>query len=200
MKGAIIGDLAAWTWEHDKDAFNRMLVSNEAKLSEYGAIAFVNSTSTPQEITEQMRYILENEAPIDSILCKWLQHPSDYSVRNYPIDYIKKTLAIPYAFTGWVGNSADEASEKSTRIACNYEITKQDFYAIQTLPKLIWNIRNGMSKNEALTAIGSPLDRITSNVKYGKEDDLLGAIVRGWEIFYGCEDFTSTILRLQKLM
>ena len=55
-----------------------------------------------------------------------------------------------------------------------------------------------MSKNEALTAIGSPLDRITSNVKYGKEDDLLGAIVRGWEIFYGCEDFTSTIFKAPK--
>lgn len=33
MIGAIIGDLAAWTWEQDKEAFFRKLVSSEASSS-----------------------------------------------------------------------------------------------------------------------------------------------------------------------
>lgn len=33
MLGAIIGDLAAWTWENDHESFYPKLVSQEAKLS-----------------------------------------------------------------------------------------------------------------------------------------------------------------------
>ena len=36
MLGAIIGDLAAWTYEHDRKAFWHQLVSEEAKVSEFG--------------------------------------------------------------------------------------------------------------------------------------------------------------------
>ena len=36
MIGAIIGDLAGWTWENDKDKFYPCLVSEKAILSEYG--------------------------------------------------------------------------------------------------------------------------------------------------------------------
>lgn len=36
MLGAIIGDLATWIWEHDRECFYRQLVS---KLSGYGLLA-----------------------------------------------------------------------------------------------------------------------------------------------------------------
>ena len=36
MLGAIIGNMAAWTYRHDKDVFEPQLVSPEAKLSEVG--------------------------------------------------------------------------------------------------------------------------------------------------------------------
>ncbi len=36
MIGAIIGDLAAWTWENDRERFNPSLISEKAVLSEYG--------------------------------------------------------------------------------------------------------------------------------------------------------------------
>lgn len=36
MIGAVIGDLAAWTWEHDRKCFYERLVSPEANLSGYG--------------------------------------------------------------------------------------------------------------------------------------------------------------------
>ena len=38
MIGAVIGDLAAWTWEHDRKCFYERLVSSEAKLSGYGLL------------------------------------------------------------------------------------------------------------------------------------------------------------------
>ena len=36
MIGAIIGDLAAWTYEHDRKRFWNHLVSEEAKVAECG--------------------------------------------------------------------------------------------------------------------------------------------------------------------
>ena len=36
MIGAIIGDLAAWTWENDHEKFYPYLISEEALLSEFG--------------------------------------------------------------------------------------------------------------------------------------------------------------------
>ena len=41
MLGGIIGDLAAWTWQNDKSVFYDKLMSEEAKLSEYGAMILV---------------------------------------------------------------------------------------------------------------------------------------------------------------
>ena len=35
MLGAIIGDLAAWTWGNDHESFYLKLVSQEAELSDY---------------------------------------------------------------------------------------------------------------------------------------------------------------------
>ena len=43
MIGAIIGDLAAWTYENDRDLFWKQLISNDAKemeLSVYGHAYF----------------------------------------------------------------------------------------------------------------------------------------------------------------
>ena len=37
MLGAIIGDLAAWTWQQDKDVFYRQLIADDAPISEYSA-------------------------------------------------------------------------------------------------------------------------------------------------------------------
>ena len=37
MLGAIIGDLAAWTYENDRDAFWKQLVSNNSKDIELSA-------------------------------------------------------------------------------------------------------------------------------------------------------------------
>ena len=36
MLGAVIGDLAAWTYEHDRTRFWSHLVSEGAKVSEFG--------------------------------------------------------------------------------------------------------------------------------------------------------------------
>ena len=55
MKGLIIGDLAAWTWQNDRNVFYRKLVSDKAILSEFGAtaIAMVEPIWRGQEVTAE---------------------------------------------------------------------------------------------------------------------------------------------------
>ena len=40
MLGAIVGDLAAWTYENDKERFYSSLTSKDALLSPFGKIAY----------------------------------------------------------------------------------------------------------------------------------------------------------------
>ena len=41
MIGAVIGDLAAWTWEHDRQCFYDRLLSPKAQLSGYGLLPII---------------------------------------------------------------------------------------------------------------------------------------------------------------
>lgn len=201
MLGAIIGDLAAWTWEHDKDAFYKRLISEEAKLSEYGATVIFTASSVirncdidpidPWKFECFLPQTVRDGAPLSPDICKWLD--SDRRDKSFPYEGVKKALDVVYALTGWTNKSADEASEHARRIAINFEIEKQDFYATRSLPKLIWYLRQGMSKDEALKAIGSTFAKLTSNLNYRMDDDPLGAIVRAWDAFYRSKDFKSAI-------
>ena len=53
MLGAIIGDLAAWTWENDHTSFYPQLVSQEAELSDYAHALLV--TCNDSCVTEGCR-------------------------------------------------------------------------------------------------------------------------------------------------
>lgn len=198
---AIIGDLAAWTWEHDKDAFNKSLVSQDAKLSEYGATAIFTASSVfrncdidpinPWKFECFLPQTVRDGAPLSTDICKWVD--SDRLDKNFPYEGVKKALVVVYGLTGWSDKSADEASKHARKIAINFEIKKQDFYATRSLPKLIWNLRQGMSKDEALNAIEPSIAKLTSNQSYRADDDPLGAVVRAWDAFYRSDSLTSAI-------
>ena len=51
MLGAIIGDLAAWTYEHDRTKFWSHLVSEEAKVSEFGLSVLTTTAIIASDLT-----------------------------------------------------------------------------------------------------------------------------------------------------
>ena len=56
MLGAILGDLAAWTYENDRDTFWKQLVSNNSKdieLSVYGHAYFRAASRNVWSVPEQ---------------------------------------------------------------------------------------------------------------------------------------------------
>jgi len=61
MIGAIIGDLAAWTWENDHEKFYPSLISEKALLSEYGLSVLATADALDYNLfmneTEYQEYI-----------------------------------------------------------------------------------------------------------------------------------------------
>lgn len=48
MLGAIVGDLAAWTHENNKECFYSSLTSSDAKFSPLGEVAFATARRRPR--------------------------------------------------------------------------------------------------------------------------------------------------------
>ena len=71
MVGAIIGDLAAWTWEHDKNAFYKMLITPEAVASHYreDMLLTADLLMRQKDIShEEYKKYFRNCSPIATIL------------------------------------------------------------------------------------------------------------------------------------
>lgn len=71
MIGAIIGDLAAWTYENDRETFWKQLVSNDAKemeLSVYGHAYFRAASRNVMTVPEQDVAYIEMSLKINSDL------------------------------------------------------------------------------------------------------------------------------------
>ncbi len=196
MHGAIIGDLAAWTWYHNKEAFYKKLIAEEAPLSEYGAtmIAMAKPIFENQEIGFET---------LDQMLFGYLWYGTDISndVKEsilhhkscMPFNTVRLIVNIMNALIGWSEETADNAKEKARKLVSAFKLDKEDYYAAWTLPKLIWGLRHGMSKNEALDTIMDFGGDIIKDKSFLHSDTPLGAISRAWDAFYRSFDFTSTI-------
>lgn len=125
MIGAIIGDLAAWTWEQDKVVFFKKLVSSEASSS---------------WMVEEMLLTADTLA---------LERGSDIKVheclgkRQSPVATVMRAIAI-----GWLFDT--EAETASAFQENGFASDKEDWYAGAFMWKLIFALRHGASKEEAL--------------------------------------------------
>lgn len=126
MVGAIIGDLAAWTWEHDKNAFLKKLITPEAAPSPYREEMLLTANLLMRQ--RDMSY---------------KEYSCHFKNRN-PTATVLRAIAI-----GWLYET-----ELETRSAyqnyCLYD-DKEDWYAGAFMSLLIFALRHGASKKEAAT-------------------------------------------------
>lgn len=161
MLGLIIGDLAAWTWQHDKQTFYNKLISPQADLSEFGKEAL---------------------SIVEPILAHRID---DFSSLND-----KRLGSLYFVEAGWCSSSEAEALDYSKKLDDKLQLKKQGFYASKLLAPIIWRLRNGYSKKDAIKGIWGA-DELPS---YDKgNDDLMGVLCRAWDAFYRSFDFTSAI-------
>lgn len=161
MLGLIIGDLAAWTWQHNKQIFYSNLVASDAVLSEYGKEAL--------SIVE----------PILSHNIDRLQSLQD-----------NRLASLYFVEIGWCSSSEAEALAYAKELYEKFQLKKQGLYVAKILAPLIWRLRNGYSKKDAIKGVWGA-EELTS---YDKgNDDLMGLLCRAWDAFYRSFDFTSAL-------
>lgn len=179
MTGAIIGDLAAWTWEHDPDSFYPNLVSQKAVCSSWGEMLLTagNTLRKKKDISrDEFKHFF-------SFQDGWEQE----------IGAVMR--AIPVA---WLYDTEKEVDHATGLYSLKMD--KEDRYASHFMAKLIFSLRNGATKKEAtLVEHVSPFRIFTKgdNSKHGKGP--LGYLVRAWMAFYDAFDFTSALHNAMKL-
>lgn len=196
MLGAIIGDLAAWTWQHDKSSFYKKLMADNAPLSEYGATILAMS----KPVFEHQRIIPDILEPY---LFPYLWYGCDISkdveewaknrMKAVPFNKVRLIVNMMNAIAGWSTETADDAKEQARMICVDLQLEKEDYYAAWTLPRLICGLRHGLTKNEALQSIKDFGGDIVIDWKYQQHDSPMTAIARAWDSFYRSYDFTSAI-------
>ena len=152
MIGAIIGDLAAWTWENDHERFYPSLISEKAVLSEYGLSVLATSdaldynprmsSSEYQEYIRSWFRIVDDEVVSLSDGAKEWVDKQDYNY-NYSTMAIGIALvrSIPWA---WFHDNIDA----NCNLIFEHAPEKEEWYALQFIRKMIFFLRNGFTKDE----------------------------------------------------
>ena len=175
MNGAILGDLAAWTWEQDKDLFFRKLVSSEA---------------SPSKMMKEMLLMADTLALVRGSDIK--VHES-LGMRISPEATMLRAIAI-----GWLYDTEAETASAYQEYGFAYD--KEDWYAGAFMWKLIFALRHGASKKDALMVENvSSFKGFVEDISWNEQSSILGVLIRAWGAFYSSYDFGSALHRAMEL-
>lgn len=175
MNGAILGDLAAWTWEQDKDLFFRKLVSSEA---------------SPSKMMKEMLLMADTLAQVRESDIK--VHES-LGMRISPEATVLRAIAI-----GWLYDTEAETASAYQEYGFTYD--KEDWYAGAFMWKLIFALRHGASKKDALMVENvSSFKGFVEDISWNEQSSILGVLIRAWGAFYSSYDFGSALHRAMEL-
>lgn len=175
MNGAILGDLAAWTWEQDKDLFFRKLVSSEA---------------SPSKMMKEMLLMADTLAQVRGSDIK--VHES-LGMRISPEATVLRAIAI-----GWLYDTEAETASAYQEYGFTYD--KEDWYAGAFMWKLIFALRHGASKKDALMVENvSSFKGFVEDISWNEQSSILGVLIRAWDAFYSAYDFGSALHRAMEL-
>ncbi|MBE6287779.1 MAG: hypothetical protein E7099_06285 [Mediterranea massiliensis] len=175
MIGAFIGDLAAWTWQNERDKFYPHLVSDKAEKSVYAdALLLTAKTIMDSPDTTRSEFMR--------------LHQGYWGVGNAKLNAefdVIRSIAI-----GWFYDS-DLSQVVHTYCLCD---EKEEVYASHFLARLICALRHGATKNEAAKVEFCGTFRSFTKEEHWKNGDgILSYLVRAWMSFYDAFDFGSTI-------
>lgn len=192
MLGAIIGDLAAWTYEHDRTCFWGHLVSPEAKVSEYG-LSVLNTASIiaadPDMPKEQAKVFTQRgfrnfsaeSVEMSPSALKWAKEiECAYGSRVFGIGILRM---VTCAFFG--------VPDKEMWFETTWE--KEEGYTHLFLNQMISLLRQGKTKDEVYEELGSVFKNCRHHWNWLNEEGMLSYLLRAWDAFYRAFDFTSAI-------
>ena len=176
MIGALIGDLAAWTWEHDHSKFYPQLFSDVAQKSDYSDVMLQ---------TAKLLLQYPNISRDEFMRIHRCYFGLDNAKANAEYDLLRSIII------GWMYDG-DEISNAIHRYCiCD---DKEELYASHFMANLIYRLRTGYTKKEAAQVEFCGTFRSFTKEEHWKTGDgVLSYLVRAWMSFYDAFDFGSAI-------
>ena len=176
MIGALIGDLAAWTWEHDHSKFYPQLFSDVAQKSDYLDVMLQ---------TAKLLLQYPNISRDEFMRIHRCYFGLDNAKANAEYDLLRSIII------GWMYDG-DEISNAIHRYCiCD---DKEELYASHFMANLIYRLRTGYTKKEAAQVEFCGTFRSFTKEEHWKTGDgVLSYLVRAWMSFYDAFDYGSTI-------
>lgn len=171
MVGAFIGDLAAWTYEHEPDVFEHYLVSDDAMPS-----GFMINMTCASELLLNLR--------------SWgYKTPESYQSFFQNDDAI--AILLQAITVAWVFHS-DKVTQKVLQSYVRFH-NQDEQVCSSLLAKVIYAMRNRATKEEALQLEFNekPIHNYIEESK--SENSLCGSFARAWAVFQEAEDFGKAI-------
>lgn len=176
MVGAIIGDLAAWTWDNSHSEFYPQLVPKDTSPSTYGNFLI----KVAETLIENPKY-----------------NPYKWVMEH---DFFSKGQSLLIAVVlGWLYPTLEDA----VKYLAAYTLSKsrEELLATHYLSQLIFALRHGATKSDAaqVTVNGASFRSLTKVKKCQADQESIGSLVRSWMAFYDSFDFGSAIHNAMKL-
>lgn len=197
MIGTIIGDLAAWTYEHDRTRFWSHLVSEEAKVSEFGlsVLAAAELISTDRdmpkdraaEFTRQRFRMLSPAVELSPAALEWSSSLNcTYGSTMFGIAMLRMATCAFF-----------EVPDKEWWFETTFD--KEEGYTRMFLSQMVSLLRQGKTKDEVYEELGPVFKNCRHHWNWKEETGMLSYLLRAWDAFYNAFDFTSAIHNAMKM-
>lgn len=196
MIGAVIGDLATWTWEHDRECFYERLVSPEARLSGYGLLPIImwpmiNEGGT---ILKHRLYMVCGKAPAHCHAAR-VDIPEDW--HRWGLEDYEKGIPFGLKVALIMSTVIDSGYLSERRLnelnwISFFHGGKQEYYAARIMD-ILRRLNEGATKDEAIKDIPEPVINYYPSGSVHTWRNLLEYTTFAWRCFYYSFDFTSAL-------
>lgn len=206
MLGAIIGDLAASTYQTDKKMFFSHLVGEHVPLTECGYTVLCTADILYNDLfierkkfgdALKTKFRILNDSTIQMI-----DNPIYWDVPNFDPKHFSflPLLLIENVVCAWFGETYDDCLNLP-QYYFGHDIEKEEGYARLFTSKMVYLLRNGATKDETYKELGGVFSGCRHDWEWRtKEGGALSYLLRAWDAFYNAFDFGSAIHNAVKMV
>ena len=201
MIGAIIGDLAAWTHENDRERFFTHLISDKAIMSEYGITVLSTADALeniPQLDMNTFQKYVHPWYSVDDTEC--FEVSAEVKIWLNTLHFLHKTEIMGIAlmrtivYSWWRNCGVD-----SEPFHYDHELDKEELTVHKFLSTIIVSLSMGKSKDETYQLLGNDFKYFRHTINWKEQEGMLCYLLRVWDAFYNAFDFGSALHNAMKM-
>ena len=192
MIGAIIGDLAAWTYEHNRVCFWSHLVSEEAKGSEFGLSVLTTASiiSIDPGMSKEQAAIFTQQSFRNCSKAAVELSPEAFNWLN-SLNCNYGSIMFGIAMLRMATCAFFDVPDNGMWFETTFD--KEEGYTRMFLTQMVSLLRQGKTKDEVYKELGPVFKGCRHDWNWQEEEGMLSYLLRAWDAFYRAFDYTSAI-------